>query len=241
MNPSHAAVEPGLYRNYGDLIHAWRNEIKHTFSMVSQGTGISVDRLKVLERGEAKPDWGELELLARYFCVSVRDLLPLENDLDRGMKFLRDRDAVKFDQVRNGRVQYTYWNRVMSSVLPNIKPVELLLHLTRREEVVMNRGHFFHQYTQVLHGGPVAYLWEWKGEVYEDVFTEGDSWLIPGFIPHAFYSPDPKNLGRILAITIGQHLTGDARQELSVLGKEKVGRIIADEADYYPKGVSESR
>ncbi len=240
MSQSNVTTRPALYKNYGDLIHAWRNEIKHTFSMVSAGTGIDVERLKTLERGEARPEWTELELLAKYFCVSVRDLLPFENDLDRGMKFLRDREATKFDQKRAGRLQYTYWNRVMSSTLPGIKPVELLLHLTKREDVVMNRGHFFHQYTQVLHGGPVAYLWEWEGQVYEDVFTTGDSWLIPGFIPHAFYSPDPANLGRILAITIGQHLTGDARQELNLIGKENAARIVSDDSDYYSKGESSS-
>ena len=99
----------------------------------------------------------------------------------------------------------------------------------------MNRGHFFHQYTQVLHGGPVAYLWEWNGKVYEDVFTEGDSWLIPGFTPHGFYSPDPSNKGRILALTFGQNLAGDARQELALLGEKNAGRIICDDLDYYPK------
>jgi hypothetical protein len=72
--------------------------------------------------------------------------------------------------------------------------------------------------------------------VHEDVFVEGDSWLIPGFTPHAFYSPDPANLGRILAITIGGHLTGDARQELELIGKKNAGRIVADDEDYYPKG-----
>ena len=224
------------YIAYGSLLHAWRNEVKHTFDMVSKDTAISVERLKILEKGEAKPEWAELEKLAKHYYVSVRDLLPFENDLDRGMKFARDKDCRKFDQVRAGRVQYTYWNRCMTPVLPGIKPVELLLHLNRREDVVMNRGHFFHQYTQVLHGGPVAYLWEWEGQIHEEVFTEGDSWLIPGFIPHAFYSPDPKNLGRILAITFAQNLSGDARQELALLGKENAGRIISDEKDYYPKG-----
>lgn len=224
------------FKKYGELMHAWRNEIKYPLSMVSQDTGIPVERLKELEKGYAKPEWVELEKLAREYFVNVRDLLPYEDDLDRGMKFLRDRDARPVHQKRDGRLQYTYWGRVMSPVLPNIKPVELLLHLTKREDVVMNRGHFFHQYTQVLHGGPVAYLWEWEGVVHEDVFMLGDSWLIPGFVPHAFYSPDPQNLGRILAITFGQHLTGDAKMELSLIGKKNVSRIIEDEEDYYPKG-----
>ena len=232
--PSKTDAPP--YKSYGDLIHAWRNEIKHPIATVARETQIPLERLKELEKGYAKPEWKELEKLAKHFFISVRDLLPFENDLDRGMKFLRHQDARAIEQKRDGRLQYTYWSRVMTPVLPNIKPIELLLHLTRREDVVMNRGHFFHQYTQVLHGGPVAYLWEWQGVIHEEVFEEGDSWLIPGFTPHAFYSPDPNRLGRILAITFGQHLAGDAKQELGLMGKENVARIIEDNEDYYPKG-----
>ena len=239
MSQLQASAPTAAFKSYGSLIRAWRNEVKHSSATVSQDTGISGERLGALERGEGKPTWEELELLARQFSVSVRDLLPLENDLDRGMKFLRNADARRFDQERAGRIQYTYWERVMTSVLPNIKPVELLLHLHRREEVVLNRGHFFHQYTQVLDGGPVAYLWEWEGKVCEEVFEKGDSWLIPGFVPHGFYSPEPKNLGRILAITFGQHLTGDARQELSLLGKENLSRIVSEEQDYYDRSPKE--
>ena len=229
-------IKAAPYKTYGALIHAWRNEIKYPIPMVSEDTGISVERLKELEAGYAKPTWEELEKLAKEFYVGVRDLLPVEKDLDRGMKFLRRKDARPVEQKRDGRLQYTYWAGCMTPVLPNFKPVELLLHLNKKEDVVMNRGHFFHQYTQVLHGGPVAYLWEWEGQVHEDVFTEGDSWMIPGFVPHAFYSPEPENLGRILAITYGQHLTGDAQRELSLIGKKNIARIIEDEADYYPKG-----
>lgn len=229
------------YIEYGRLIHAWRNEIKHTFEMVSHGTGIAEARLKSFEKGELKPEWNELELLAKYFYISVRDLLPFDNDFVNGHLALCNKDALKFDQERAGRIQYTYWNRVMSRALPNFKPVELLLHLTRREDVVVNRGHFFHQYTQVLHGGPVAYLWEWEGKVHEEVYTEGDSWLIPGFVPHAFYSPDPENLGRILAITFAQNLAGDARQELSLIRPENAIRIVSDEKDYYMKGNADSQ
>ena len=229
-------IEAPPFEQYGKLIHAWRNEIKHPLGTVAQETGIPMERLKELEKGYSKPKWEELEKLAKHFFVSVRDLLPLEDDLDRGMKFLRHPNTRAIEQKREGRLQYTYWSRVMSSALPNIKPIELLLHLTRREDVVMNRGHFFHQYTQVLHGGPVAYLWEWQGTVHEEIFHEGDSWLIPGFAPHAFYSPDPNHLGRILAITFGQHLTGDARQELSLIGMDNVARIVKDDEEYYPKG-----
>ncbi len=225
-----------LYSNYGSLIHGWRSEIKHSLAQVSRDTGIALDRLKALEKGQAKPQWDELEVLAKHFFVSVRDLLPAEDDLERGVKILRQKDTERIDQKRSGRLQYSYWPKAMTSMLPNFKPVELLLHLNKREDVVLNHGHFFHQYTQVLHGGPVAYLWKWADQTYEEIFEEGDSWLIPGFVPHGFYSPDPKNLGKILAVTFGQHLTGDAKQELGLIGQENVKRIISNEGEYYPGG-----
>lgn len=236
MAQADAMKRVAAYKRYGEFLHAWRNENKHTPEMVAEGTGIPLERLKALEAGEAKPEWQELERLAKHLVVSVRDLLPYDDDLDRGIKVLRAAAARVIEQERGGRRQYTYWSRVMTAALPNFRPVELLLHLTRRQDVVLNRGHFFHQYTQVLHGGPVAFLWEWDGTVHEEVFSEGDSWLIPGFVPHGFYSADPQRPGRILAVTFGQHLAGDARQELALIGKRQAGRIVSDELDYYPGG-----
>jgi len=233
MKTSQIQIDP--HQSYGNLIHAWRNEIKHTLVIVAQETAIPLERLKELEKGCVKPEWHELEKLAKQFCISVRDLLPSDYDLDRKMKFHRFANSKKIEQKRNGQLQYTYYSRVMTPVLPNIKPIELVLHLTQRESVVMNRGHFFHQYTEVLHGGPVAYLWEESGVIHEEVFEERDSWLIPGFVPHAFYSPNADRIGRILAITFGQHLTGDARQELALMGKGNIPRIVEDREDYYVK------
>jgi hypothetical protein len=187
-----------------------------------------------LETGSQKPTWEELESLAKEFKVGVRELLPFEDDRDRGIVSLRNSEARKFDQVRGKSKQYTYFCKAMTSSLPNFKPVELLLHLTEREKVVLNRGHFFHQYTQVLHGGPVGFVWEWQGEKYYEIFKEGDSWIITGFVPHGFWSPEKNSLGNILAITFGQHLaSGDARQELQLLSPENAIRIVSDQEEYY--------
>jgi transcriptional regulator with XRE-family HTH domain len=222
------------YLGYGALIHAWRNEIKYPKEMVAQNTGISESRLADLEKGFQKPTWQELEKLAKEFRISVRDLLPMEDDRDRGVIILKQDEAVKMDQMRAEKLQYTYWCRAMSSTLPNFKPVELLLHLTQKEDVVLNRGHFFHQYTQVLHGGPVGFVWIGEEETHYEEFQEGDSWLIPGFVPHGFWSPDPANLGRILAITFGQTLaSGDARQELNLISAKNASRIVNDQEEYY--------
>ncbi len=231
-----ARVIKSPYSNYGSLIHEWRNEIKLTLDVVEKDTGITKNRLISLEKGLEKPTWGELEKLAKEFIVSVRDLLPYEDDRDRGCIFLRDKEARKFDQKRASAKQYTYACRAMSSSLPNFKPVELNLHLTQKDDVVLNRGHFFHQFTQVLHGGPVGYVWEWEGQKYYEVFTKGDSWLITGFVPHGFWSADSNNLGRILAITFGQHLaSSDAKQELQLIGSANANRISGDGLDYFPK------
>jgi len=222
------------FTGYGSLIHTWRNEIKFTLDMVSQDTGISADRLSDLERGYEKPTWVELEKLAKEFSVGVRDLLPFEDDRKQGVVILRESESKKFDQFRSGALQYTYSCKSMTSTLPNFKPVELLLHLTDKNKVVNNRGHFFHQYTQVLHGGPVGFVWEWEGEKLYEEFVEGDSWVIPGFVPHGFWSPNPDKLGRILAITFGQQLaSGDAKQELNLISPHNAHRIISDQGDYY--------
>jgi len=222
------------YIGYGALIHAWRNEVKFLKEKVAGNTGITVERLVDLEKGHQKPTWEELEKLAKEFHISVRDLLPMEDDRDRGVIILKRSEATKIDQFRAEKIQYTYWHRAMSSTLPNFKPVELLLHLTEKEDVVLNRGHFFHQYTQVLHGGPVGFVWIGEGETHYEELQEGDSWLIPGFVPHGFWSPNPDNLGRILAITFGQSLAaGDTRQELNLISAENATRIVNDQDDYY--------
>ena len=222
------------FMSYGGLIHAWRNEVKFTLGMVSQDTGITQDRLSDLEKGYEKPTWEELEKLAREFSVSVRDLLPFEDDRNQGVVIFRESQSRKFDQFRAESLQYTYTLKAMSATLPNFKPTELLLHLTDKNKVVNNRGHFFHQYTQVLHGGPVGFVWEWEGEKLYEEFIQGDSWLIPGFVPHGFWSPNPGQLGRILAITFGQQLaSGDARQEMSLIGSQNASRIINDQEDYF--------
>jgi transcriptional regulator with XRE-family HTH domain len=219
---------------YGSLIHAWRNEVKFTLDMVSQDTNISKGRLSDLERGYEKPTWDELEKLAKEFFVGVRDLLPFEDDRSQGVVILRDSEARKFDQTRSEALQYTYISKAMTSALPNFKPIELLLHLTDKNKVVNNRGHFFHQFTQVLHGGPVGFVWEWEGEKIYEEFDEGDSWIITGFVPHGFWSPNPDNLGRILAITFGQQLAStDVRQELNLIGSQNVHRIINDPDEYF--------
>ena len=227
-------TKKNAFADYGSLIHAWRNEIKFTLKMVSNDTGISQNRLSDLEKGYEKPTWEELEKLAKEFFISVRDLLPFEDDRKQGVVICRDSQSRKFDQIRAGTLQYSYTCKAMTSALPNFKPIELLLQLTDKNKVVINRGHFFHQYTQVLHGGPVGYVWEWEGEKLYEEFNEGDSWIIPGFVPHGFWSPDPKNFGKILAITFGQQLaSGEARQELSLIGPQNAHRITNDQEDYY--------
>jgi transcriptional regulator with XRE-family HTH domain len=222
------------FLSYGSLIHAWRNEVKFTLGMVSDDTSITQDRLSNLEKGYEKPSWEELEKLAREFSVSVRDLLPFEDDRNQGVIIFRESQSRKFDQFRSESLQYTYTPKAMSTTLPNFKPIELLLHLTDRKKVVNNRGHFFHQFTQVLHGGPVGFVWEWEGEKLYEEFIEGDSWIIPGFVPHGFWSPNPDQLGRILAITFGQQLaSGDARQEMGLIGPQNARRIINDQENYF--------
>ena len=49
-------TQKALDKQTGDLIHAWRNEIKHTLAIVAHDTGIPVERLKEIEKGYVKPE-----------------------------------------------------------------------------------------------------------------------------------------------------------------------------------------
>jgi hypothetical protein len=80
----------------------------------------------------------------------------------------------------------------------------------------------------------VGFLWRWSDTTHCETMLPGDSWIIPGFIPHGFYSCEPNRLGRILAVTFGCHLTGDAREELAILGADQLEQIVRI-GDYFEK------
>src|SRR3989344_4177788 len=124
-------------RAHGALLKHWRNEVKISAKYVAEKLGMTVDHLKALEKGEAMPTHDELEKLAQMYVVSVRDLMPATYDLERGVKILWHKNARVIPQERDGRLQYTYWERVMTTTIPNFKPVELELHLHDRSLVVV--------------------------------------------------------------------------------------------------------
>lgn len=205
------------------LLKDWKEELKISIEELAVAAGLREAVVRELIAGSRVPEMDELAALSHALNRSLKDLLPVESDLHDGLKVLAHEDARVFRQDRGAGLQYTYWARVTSSAIPDFVPVELMLHLSDAEKVVPNRGHFFHQYTEILDGGPVTVFWkDRRGETHSYTGNEGDSWLIPGFTPHWFISPDPNRLGKIIAITIGQHLTGDSRHELTVVGADRV-------------------
>jgi transcriptional regulator with XRE-family HTH domain len=207
----------------GHLLKDWKEELKISSAEIAEESGLSEPTVRELLAGDRVGTFAELAQLAVVLNRGLRDMLPYENDLVDGVKLLRHDDARMFQQDRGSGLQYTYWARATSSAIPDFVPVELVLHISDPDQVVPNLGHFFHQYTEILDGGPVTVFWkDTDGETHSYTGAEGDTWLIPGFTPHWFTSPDPDNLGKIIACTIGQHLTGDTRQEIILCGADRV-------------------
>jgi methylphosphonate synthase len=98
--------------------------------------------------------------------------------------------------------------------------------------VQWNNGHFLHQFTYFV--GPVNFYYRGSdGAKQVAVMETGDSMYISPFVPHSFASrrnPDGE-LGVIMALTYGDKLGGETRQEVSALGAELASGLALDFTD----------
>jgi methylphosphonate synthase len=138
---------------------------------------------------------------------------------------------------RAGADYYEYRDTAMSS-LSQFRP-EWIKELCivddddpDNEAVQWNNGHFLHQFTYFV--GPVNFYYRGAdGAKCVAVMNTGDSMYISPFVPHSFASRrnDTGELGVILALTYGDKLGGETRQEISALGAELASGLALDFRD----------
>ena len=123
---------------------------------------------------------------------------------------------------RAGKPYYEYRDSAMSSVAP-FRP-EWIMELCyvndndpENTTVQWNNGHFMHQFTYFI-GEVNFYYIDNEGRKKIGIMKTGDSMYITPFVPHTFATRNnaQKN-GLILALTYGEKLTGEVKQELSAL------------------------
>ena len=138
---------------------------------------------------------------------------------------------------RAGNDYYEYRDTAMSS-LSQFRP-EWIKELCVVDDndadnpaIQWNNGHFLHQFTYFV--GPVNFYYRGTdGMKQVAVMETGDSMYISPFVPHSFASRrnDDGELGVILALTYGDKLGGETRQEVSALGAELAAGLALDFAD----------
>ena len=130
---------------------------------------------------------------------------------------------------RAGKPYYEYRDTVMSCIAP-FRP-EWIMELCQVNDnnpenpnAKWNNGHFMHQFTYFI-GDVNFYYLDSHNRKQIAVMKTGDSMYISPFVPHTFASRSNQGNGLILALTYGNKLTGDVKQELSGLST-KIGEPI---------------
>ena len=133
---------------------------------------------------------------------------------------------------RAGKPYYEYRDTVMSSVAP-FRP-EWIMELcqvddnnSENTDAKWNNGHFMHQFTYFIGDVNFYYLDE-DNKKQISIMKTGDSMYISPFVPHTFTSRNKQSNGLILALTYGNKLTGDVKQELSGLSIEAGSQFSLD-------------
>ncbi len=216
-----------LSMDFGTLILAHRNSGKLTQDLLAERAGLPVKTIQEIESGEISPTFDQIQQLAQAMTLNVRDMFPMARDTTDGVKILRKRDRYVRTITRGGKPYYEYADLVTSTEIPTMKPELLTLLCSDEADLQMNKGHSLHQCTYVLHGR-LRFYWKSEGEIKRQEMEEGDCFYIRPFVPHSFLSCNPKDPAEILAFTFAGNLSGEAAQELAIIGKRGAARIIED-------------
>lgn len=216
---------------FGNLLLSIRSNSKLTQELLAEKSGIALDAIQQIEGGRTAPSLETLQQLAQAMGVNLRDLIPITPDTTDGIKVLLKGDQYRRTIARGGKPYYVYADLVMTTENVGLRPMAITLLCIEDKDVVMNKGHFLHQCTYALHGR-VRFFWEFNGERKWRDFEEGDSWYIRPYVPHSFRSLNKDDLATIIAFTFSGNITGDAVQELRVLGSNAAQRIVEEEQWY---------
>ncbi|HEY6608112.1 MAG TPA: NTP transferase domain-containing protein, partial [Candidatus Limnocylindria bacterium] len=223
----------------GENFRAILNDLKRRPEDAAAELGVPLPEIEEIIGGRAALPAGLVEKATATWPVSPRDFYLLEDDAPTGVRIHRAADSERSSRVmsRAGADYYEYRDTAMSS-LSQFRP-EWIKELCivddndpDNEAVQWNNGHFLHQFTYFV--GPVNFYFRGAdGAKQVAVMGTGDSMYISPFVPHSFASrrnPDGE-LGVIMALTYGDKLGGETRQEVSALGAELAAGLALDFTD----------
>jgi choline kinase/transcriptional regulator with XRE-family HTH domain len=223
----------------GENFRAILNDLKRRPEDAAAELGVPLAEIEGIIGGRTSLPPSLVEKAIATWPVSPRDFYLLEDDAPSGVRIHRAADSERSSRVmsRAGADYYEYRDTAMSS-LAQFRP-EWIKELCIVDDndpdnpaVQWNNGHFLHQFTYFV--GPVNFYYRGPdGTKRVAVMQTGDSMYISPFVPHSFASRrnEQGELGVILALTYGDKLGGETRQEISALGAELASELALDFGD----------
>jgi methylphosphonate synthase len=226
--------KPELVR-FGRYFLGLINDLKRRPEDAAKELNISLEYMMDILEGRKEISSEVIARAKKIWPVSSRDFFLIEDDCPNGVKIMRAEDSAKSSRImeRGGSPYYEYRDTVMSGVAP-FRP-EWIMELCvvndndpNNKSVQWNNGHFMHQFTYFV-GNVNFYYIDDDGKKQTAVMKTGDSMYITPFVPHTFATrKGAKKNGLILALTYGDKLVGEVKQELASLSTELASQFSLD-------------
>ena len=210
------------------------NDLKRRPEDAATELGISLEEITQIIDGEKILSQEIIEKAVKIWPLNISDFYIIYDDTPTGVKLMSAEESKMSSRIMNraGKPYYEYRDTVMSSVAP-FRP-EWIMELcqvddnnSENTDAKWNNGHFMHQFTYFIGDVNFYYLDE-DNKKQVSVMKTGDSMYISPFVPHTFTSRNKQSNGLILALTYGNKLTGDVKQELSGLSIEAGSQFSLD-------------
>ena len=210
------------------------NDLKRRPDDAATELGISLEEITRIIDGEKILSQEIIEKAVKIWPLNVSDFYIIYDDTPTGVKLMSAEESKMSSRIMNraGKPYYEYRDTVMSSVAP-FRP-EWIMELcqvddnnSENTDAKWNNGHFMHQFTYFIGDVNFYYLDE-NDKKQVSIMKTGDSMYISPFVPHTFTSRNKQSNGLILALTYGNKLTGDVKQELSGLSTEAGSQFSLD-------------
>jgi len=210
------------------------NDLKRRPEDASKELGVSLEKLIDIIQGKELLSTEIITKAIKIWPVNVSDFHIIFDDTINGIKIMSTEESKLTSRIMNraGNPYYEYRDTVMSTVAP-FRPewIMELCHVDDNDpenlDAKWNNGHFMHQFTYFIGDVNFYYLDE-NNKKQIAVMKTGDSMYISPFVPHTFTSRNKSNNGLILALTYGNKLSGDVKQELSSLSTKYGSQFSLD-------------
>ena len=211
------------------------NDLKRRPEDAAKELDIPLEQIKAIIEGKKLLSSEIIQSATKIWPVNVSDFYIIRDDSPTGVKVMSAEESKKSSRImeRGGKPYYEYRDTVMSGVAP-FRPewIKQLCYVDDNDPenltVQWNNGHFMHQFTYFI-GDVNFYYIDDDGKKQTAVMKTGDSMYITPFVPHTFATrKGAKKNGLILALTYGDKLVGEVKQELASLSTELASQFSLD-------------